>query len=256
MSDQISRLEAQLERLIEGAFTQLFGKSIRPQDIALRLSRAMEDHLRPSDDGDPRPYAPDHYLIHLNPDVCSSLLNRQPALTAVLSRHIVDLATFAEYRLSGLPAVELIPDAAFDASELEVIALHVDTNRNLTEVLTNAETPKPDAPPAPRNPHLIINGGQMVPLNQPVMNVGRSRDNHIVLEDLHVSRHHVQLRLRFGHYTVFDTNSQAGTKVNNVVIREHRLQTGDVIRIGKTQMVYIEDTPTDDQTGVAASLHS
>ena len=35
MNDQhIARLEAQLERLVEGAFSQLFGKKFRAQDIA------------------------------------------------------------------------------------------------------------------------------------------------------------------------------------------------------------------------------
>jgi pSer/pThr/pTyr-binding forkhead associated (FHA) protein len=40
---------------------------------------------------------------------------------------------------------------------------------------------------------------------------------------------------------IFDTDSAAGTYVNNVMIREHRLQPGDVIRLGKISMVYLED---------------
>ena len=42
----IAKLEAQLEHIIEGAFANLFGKTINAQDIALRLSRAMEDNLQ------------------------------------------------------------------------------------------------------------------------------------------------------------------------------------------------------------------
>jgi pSer/pThr/pTyr-binding forkhead associated (FHA) protein len=60
----------------------------------------------------------------------------------------------------------------------------------------------------------------------------------------------VQLRLRFGSYTLFDMNSHAGVLVNDVPVREHRLQPGDVIRLGKTQLVYLEDMfPGGSQTG-------
>ncbi|MDX2160486.1 MAG: FhaA domain-containing protein [bacterium] len=257
MSDRFSRFEAQLERLIEGAFTHLFGKTIRPQDIALRLSRAMEDHLRATDDADPRSYAPDQYVIHLDPGVCAGLLEQQPSLPHILSQHLIELALFADYRLNSVPRVELVGDHAFDPTELEVIALHSDPSQNRTAVMESLEIARPEpAEHKPRNPQLVINGTRVITLQDPLINIGRSRDNHIVLNDQHVSRHHVQLRLRFGHYTVFDSNSQSGTRVNDVSIREHRLQPGDVIRIGKTQIVYIEDAPLDGQTGVAASLHS
>ena len=107
----------------------------------------------------------------------------------------------------------------------------------------------------PQNPQLIVNGETAIPLNSPIINIGRSRDNHIVLNDPYISRHHVQLRLRFGVYTLFDTQSQGGVLVNDVVVREHRLQPGDVIRIGKTQLVYFEDAPhLDEQTDFGERL--
>jgi pSer/pThr/pTyr-binding forkhead associated (FHA) protein len=108
----------------------------------------------------------------------------------------------------------------------------------------------------PHNPQLIVNGKHIIPLQKPIVNIGRSKDNHLVLDDLFVSRHHIQLRLRFGRYTLFDTSSQSGTKVNDVPVREHRLQSGDVIRVGKTQIVYLEDDPNNGEegTGVNAAL--
>jgi len=250
MSSKFSRLEAQLERLIEGAFAQLFGKSIRPQDIALQLSRAMEDHLRLAEDGDPRPFAPDHYRIRLNPQVHTRLLARQPALAEILSQHMVALATFADYRLKSAPQVDLIGDPACAAAELNVTAMHNDLGQNLTSAMENRKTPTPTPPKYPHNAQLVINGNRTVTLASPLINIGRGNDNTIVLDDLHVSRHHIRLRIRFGHYTVFDTNSRGGTRVNDVLIREHRLQPGDVIRIGKTQIVYIEDALHDGQTAI------
>jgi adenylate cyclase len=88
---------------------------------------------------------------------------------------------------------------------------------------------------------LVINGEQTIALTADLVNVGRSRSNDIVIDDPHISRHHIQFRRRDGAYWVFDTNSQSGTFVNNVAVRQHALQPGDVVRIGRTQLVYLED---------------
>jgi hypothetical protein len=253
MNDQaISRLEARLERLIEGAFAQLFSKTIRAQDIALHLSRAMENSIQPSTDGDPRPYAPDMYTIRLNPNVYDHLIARQPELASLLGQHLVELASSVGYRLHDVPTISIVAATNIETSELFVEARHRSGVVPATAVMKRIEMPETTAP---KNPQLIINGEQTVPLSDTVINIGRSRDNQIVLNDPYASRHHVQLRLRFGVYTLFDTQSQGGVYVNDVVVREHRLQPGDVIRLGKTQMVYFEEPAAwQTETGMPLDL--
>ena len=253
MNDQaITRLEAKLERLIEGAFAQLFSKSIRAQDIALHLSRAMETGLQPASGGDPRPFAPDRYTIRINADVCDHLLIRQPELEAILTGHIVELVAAAGYRLSDKPTIHLIATPDVEPTEIAVDVAHHNGAAPSTAVMNRIEITET---PAPKNPQLILNGKLTITLEDAVVNIGRSRDNHIMLDDPYVSRHHAQLRLRFGIYTIFDTGSQGGILVNDVPVREHRLQPGDVIRIGKTQLVYLEDTSHfDGQTHVGEPL--
>lgn len=254
MSDpKLSRLEAQLEHLIEGAFAQLFSKAIRPQDIAVQLSRAMESSLAAGEDNDFRPIAPDDYVIRMNPDVHEHLLRRQPLLASILSQHIVDLATHSGYRLNHRPAIRIVADEQLGPSEMTVHAEHIDSQKSATAVMERIELPSENQFALP-SAQIIINGQQVIPLTTPLVNIGRSRENDIVLNDPYVSRHHAQLRLRFGAYTLFDTSSQSGTLVNDVVVREHRLQPGDVIQIGKTRMVYLEDRPADSQTGASTSL--
>jgi hypothetical protein len=253
MNDQhIARLEAQLERLVEGAFAHLFGKKIRAQDIALQLARAMEDGAE-SSTSDARPVAPDAYIIYVHPDVRAGLLQRQPALETILGQHMVELATNAGYRLNRNPVIELQADYNLGPAQLLVIASHTIRKTGTTAVLKRVEMPPPQ--PAPLNPQLLVDGYTAVPLTQEVINVGRSRDNHLVIDDPTVSRHHLQLRLRFGHYELFDTQSNAGTFVNDMRVKEHILQSGDVIRIGNTQIVYMEDHPmSDSQTSTSPTV--
>jgi hypothetical protein len=251
MNDQaIARLESSLERLIEGAFAQVFSKSIRAHDIALHLSRAMENDIQPSSDGDPRPYAPDRYFIRLNPEVCDHLLLRQPELGAILGQHLVELAAAVGYRLSDIPAIELVATTDLEPNQIVVDTRHQNGGVPSTAVMPRIVMPESTAP---QNPQLIVNGETTILLRDPLINIGRSRDNHVVLNDPYASRHHLQLRLRFGSYTLFDTQSHGGVYVNDVAVREHRLQPGDVIRIGKTQLVYLEDSP-QDQTGFGEPL--
>lgn len=255
MSDpRLSRLEAQLEHLIEGAFAQIFSKAIRPQDIAVQLSRALESSLLPGDDDDYRPLAPDDFLIRMNPDVHEHLLKRQPRLASLLSQHVVELVTYRGYRLNHQPTIRIVADPSLAPNELSVFAEHLDRQKSATAVMERIDLPS-DMERAPYNAQLIINGQEVIPLTNPLVNIGRSRENDIVLDDPYISRHHAQLRLRFGSYTLFDTTSQSGTLVNDVAVREHRLQPGDVIQIGKSRLVYLEDRPTDTQSGGTTSLH-
>lgn len=249
MNDQhVARLEAQLERLVEGAFAHIFGKQIRAQDIAVQLARAMEDNAE-TGAGDPRPIAPDHYIIYLNPGTLRQFLQRQPALASHLGEHMTELATSTGYRLNNLVVVDLEGEVTLNSATLIVKADHTRKKHSTTAVMQRVDM-KPNNDQTPHNPQLWLNSQQVIPIIDELINIGRSRDNNIVIDDKAVSRYHLQIRLRFGRYTLFDTQSRGGTYVNDVLVKEHNLQNGDVIRIGTTRLVYTEDQPmSDSQTG-------
>ena len=250
MNDQhIARLEAQLERLVEGTFSQLFGKKVRAQDIAMQLARAMEDGAKSQSNGDTRMLAPDHYTIYLHSHIRTQMIERQPLLSQRLSEHIVELATNAGYRLINLPEVDILANDELSSNKVIVTARHIQKKHSTTAVMQRVETPV--SQDTPQNPQLLLHGQIAVPLTRDVINVGRSRDNQIVIDDPAVSRHHLQLRLRFGRYMLFDTQSHGGTTVNDVPVKEHTLQNGDVICIGTTRLVYVEDHSINEtQTGI------
>ena len=62
--------------------------------------------------------------------------------------------------------------------------------------------------------------------------IGRGKDCHLALPDNAVSRQHAFLERRDGFFHVCDMGSTNGTYVNDEPIREHRLEPGDLIRIG------------------------
>jgi hypothetical protein len=242
-NQHIARLEAHLEQLIEGTFASLFGKKISAQDIALQLARAMEDALLPAQGGDPRLFAPNQYIIYLHPDVQAHLLEKYPELTQSLGNHMVELASRSGYRLNGSPTINLLADGALDVAALTVTAAHSERQASSTAAMQRVELPPVQKP---LNPQFIINDMQVVPLEDDVINIGRSPENQIVLDDPYVSRRHIQLRLRYGMYVLFDVRSQGGTFVNGVQVKEHNLRSGDVIRIGSSHMLYLEDDPSGD----------
>jgi hypothetical protein len=244
----LAQLEATLEELVESAFTNLFRKRVNAHDIAMKLARSMEGSLRYSSEGDSRPLAPDDYAIYLHPNVQAQLQANRPNLSQTLAEHLVELASKAGYRLNTTPVVRLLSDAKLDAGDVEVTASHSQDEAGGTQAMQ--KIPMEVSIPKPKNPQLVINGERTVELREPILNIGRSDDNHIVLDDATCSRHHIQLRLRFGVYTLFDINSRSGTFVNNVRVTEHRLQTGDVIQIGSSRLVYL----TEDEQAAEAPI--
>lgn len=239
-ANPIDKLERQLQDLIEGAFSRLFRRTINARDIALLLLRAMEDNAALAESSETKPVAPDIYAIFLQPENAARFLARFPDLPARLANLLAELSRESGFQLLALPAVSVLADSQLETHQARVSAKHSPASS------ANTESMAPLAIDArPRLPlgkaHLHIVGAGAVPLSKSVINIGRDSANDVVIDDDFVSRHHAQLRKRFGVYTLFDVNSRGGTMVNSTVISEHRLQSGDVIRIGHTDLIYADD---------------
>jgi transcriptional regulator with GAF, ATPase, and Fis domain len=72
--------------------------------------------------------------------------------------------------------------------------------------------------------------------------IGRDRDNAIRLEDPEVSAHHCRIGVVEGRVVVLDLNSQSGTFVNGIPVRERELKSGDEVAIGNSVFLYEADT--------------
>ena len=248
----IDRLESQLQTLIEGAFARMFRRTVSARDIAVLLLRAMEDNAVLSLEGSSQRLAPDSYQIFLHPDTVVHFVSQYPDLSTRLAALIAELGTQSGYQLHTKPQVELLASSQLAGHKAVITASHSIHSGNQTTAMQSVNI-------APTEHHVyqpalyIINETKSVPLGKSLINIGRESSNDIVIKDAYISRHHLQLRKRFGAYTLFDVNSRGGTLVNNTAVREHRLQNGDVIHIGHTRLVYTDETAhhhSDDTTQV------
>jgi pSer/pThr/pTyr-binding forkhead associated (FHA) protein len=83
------------------------------------------------------------------------------------------------------------------------------------------------------------NAGSQFLLDQPVTSAGRHPDSDIFLDDITVSRHHVEFRLENGQFLVVDLDSLNNTYVNHEPIDSAVLVHGDEIQIGKFRLMFL-----------------
>jgi len=102
--------------------------------------------------------------------------------------------------------------------------------------------------------------GVRFPIDKPHFTIGRSSDNDICLDDELVSKQHAvieaipreQARLEFDYY-LQDQNSTNHSFVNEEQIKLRKLQHDDVIRIGKSNFRFVDDS--NDNLEETTKLH-
>lgn len=92
-------------------------------------------------------------------------------------------------------------------------------------------------------PVLVVRKGPEVGerffIDRAELTMGRSPESDIFLNDVTVSRCHARLERSGDEVAVVDVGSLNGTYVNNVRVDRALLQDGDVVQVGKFQMVFM-----------------
>jgi Nif-specific regulatory protein len=88
-------------------------------------------------------------------------------------------------------------------------------------------------------------------LKTPV-SLGRELDNQICIADISVSRHHCAVHRESNALVLHDLGSRNATYVNGLPIKEHRLKTGDRLRLGDSVLLFLDEAEdlSDSQTKV------
>jgi len=80
--------------------------------------------------------------------------------------------------------------------------------------------------------------GQTVPLQDEVTTIGSVAGNTVVLSDPAVSRKHLGIRRVGSKYELADLGSTNGVYVNGHRMGKKMLVSGDIMRVGNTEMVF------------------
>ncbi len=141
-------------------------------------------------------------------------------------------------------SIKLMPDWSLASEDLVIIQQSAEAVHHAT---LRMERPVEARHPVPLC-HLICNDQTVYEITQPIINIGRSKENELVMEDPTVSREHAQLRVTAQLATLFDKHSQSGTFVNGKRIQQATLASGDVIKMGQTEFVFQKHTSSEPTT--------
>src|SRR5215470_3291190 len=89
--------------------------------------------------------------------------------------------------------------------------------------------------------------GNVFPLPQSEVSVGRESTNQLSISDGTLSRRHCVFVPSNGGFQVRDLNSRNGTLVNGVPVEEKLLEHGDPIWVGESAFVYLLDERENPQ---------
>jgi general secretion pathway protein A len=82
---------------------------------------------------------------------------------------------------------------------------------------------------------------QEIPLIQGRVIVGRTADNDLQIDSRFVSRHHCQITTSANSSVIEDLNSTNGIYVKSKRVRRHYLNDGDVVMVGKHELIYVDE---------------
>jgi pSer/pThr/pTyr-binding forkhead associated (FHA) protein len=134
-----------------------------------------------------------------------------------------------------------------ETDDVRIVASFSGESLPETQGVPAAAQPGPESDAVPSNAFLIIGGTRIIPLTQPVINIGRRLDNQVVVDDPRVSRNHAQLRVIKSRYVIFDLDSTGGTFINGQRANQSVLYPGDVISLSGVTLVFGQDVPSARQ---------
>ena len=251
-SKSFSRFEAMARRLVEGSFKRLFGGRLEPMEVATQLAQVVEESQMSGK-------VATRFVVKLNPADFDAILSQHPTLSDDLSQYVLEMAREASLVLPMRPDIVLSVDSKLDAQQISIQAVHPqEQSANTTQIhqLNKKESAEIQQAILEVDAYLIINGRNHLPLDKPIISIGRRVDNDVVLDAATVSRRHAQIRWRYGRFILYDLSNRGRTFINSEKVTEHALQTGDVIGISNVKLIYGEGrtgshapVQSDDESG-------
>jgi hypothetical protein len=220
----------------------------------------MDDHRTVSVS---RVYVPNEYTIYLSPHDRTQFQAYEDSLKLELQEYLAEHARREGYVMLSPPSVLFNTDADLGLGVFGIATRMVQRGRK-----PPADAPAPQAPvaatmvyrpktdaaaaaavaeqaeaPVERESVWLTVGGKRHPVDKRVLVLGRAQDCDVRLADPNVSRRHAELRQEETSYWIVDLGSTNGMEVNGRSLRQAKLEAGDRITLGSTDVVFERELP-------------
>ena len=251
-------IEHKLESLFEGVFGRAFRTHVQPVELARKLQKEMDDHRTVSVS---RVYVPNEYTIYLGPADREQFEGYEGSLVDELQGYLSEHARRESYALLSSPKVQFETDDDLAVGEFGIATRMVQPQRRARAADEPAEQaepghtmiyrPKQQATQAVSADELGLeretvslswDGGQRHVDKRRVV-IGRSRECDVQIEDANVSRRHAELRQEGASYWIVDLDSTNGLEVNGRRLKRSKLEDGDKVTIGSTEITFRRALP-------------
>jgi hypothetical protein len=251
-------IEQKIEGLFEGVFGRAFRTHVQPVELARKLAKEMDDHRTVSVS---RVYVPNEYTLYLSPEDREQFQPYEPSLLGELQQYLAEHARREGYALISSPKVLMETDADLAMGEFGIATRLAQPEPgapaepvpvpDIAPGATMVYKPKPQPTEAvvpedlgmEREVVTLTVNGERHEIDQRRVVIGRSRDCDIQLSDSNVSRRHAELRQEGATYWIVDLDSTNGVVVNGRRQARAKLQDGDTITLGATDLAFERSLP-------------
>ena len=257
----LRNLESRIAGLVEGSFGRVFRTAVRPQEIARRLVKEMDEHRTVSVS---RTYVPNEYVVWLSAEDHERMAVIAQEVADELAVRVLEHARAERLSLVSRPQITFETDDRLQLGEFGIQARLVRPQESAPPAPERA-APEPagrprQSPDVVQGEHgrtmiystservqselredrasrlqraLVVTEGRRMVVPPAGAVIGRSRDCDIVLQDSNVSRRHAEIRPSGGGWVVEDLGSTNGVRVNGrATTGATPIDGGDRIELG------------------------
>ena len=225
----LDRIERGLERAVNTAFAKTFRSGVQPVEITSALRRELDTQA--SVVARDRILVPNVFTVRLSRPDYDRLAAMGRTLTDEIAKQLTKHAQAQGYQFPGGIRLSLEPDASLSVGLLSVDAQNVRGAVSWSAVID-------------------INGKRHV-LTKGVTVIGRGTDADITVNDSSISRRHVEFTWDGSRAQVRDLGSTNGSRLDGVRLSVSGLESGSVIDMGSTRVIFHVVPETRGGTGPA-----
>lgn len=214
----LARLEAALERLVEGGAERVFGGRL---DLVALGQELYNSAVQNSQARDEKPTAPNLYVVRLSLDDYGHLSNEVERLEARYAASLWSRLCEGGYGLPSPPRVLITPQDSLSPGCFRIEPAVAELVASFT-LFGQSEAQ------------------EVYPLQAPAC-LGRGAECDLRIDDPSVSRRHARIWWAQNRFALTDLGSTNGTRVNGVLIKETGLNTNDLIALGSVAFRFVPD---------------